>query len=244
MYRMALVRRTVLASCLVGLVPATTHAQGNCTTVDVDFLPASQQGNPFAPQMVAWVEDTQGVYVDTMFITAQTGTFGIGNRPGRYDFNSGPNWPYGRRENTFPVWAHRHGLSWDRVVFQDGDEDNLSHPFNQSSKEIHFCRPLMRSEASWDAFSCATTVFTDKGQLDTTNRSLYPPRADVTPATQDDATVGMYDVLNPFDAVSQATPAPGTLAAFSWPVPETLPFGDYVMFVEVSREFDFNATYS
>jgi hypothetical protein len=246
---MAAVRRTLLASSCLGLVgllaaPESVHAEGNCTTIDVDFLPAAQAGNPFAPQIVAWIEDAKGVYVETMFITAQTGTFGIGNRPGRFDFNSGPNWPYGRRITTFPVWAHRHGLTWDQVVFQNGDEDNLSHPFNESSSEIHYCRPLQREEPEWDAYSCATTVFTDKGAFDTTTKSVYPPRADVDAKVQDDAVVGMYDLLNPFDAVSQSTPQPGSLAAFTYPVPETLPFGNYVMFVEVSREFDNNDSYN
>jgi hypothetical protein len=246
---MAAVRRTLLASLSLGLVgqlvvPMSARAQGNCTTIDVDFLPAVQQGNPFAPQIVAWIEDDKGVFVDTMFITSQTGTFGIGNRPGRFDFNSAPHWPYGRRITTFPVWAHRHGLSWDQVVFQNADDANLSHPFNESSREIHYCRPLQREEPEWDAYSCATTVFTDKGTFDTTTKSLYPPRADVTEATQDDAVVGMFDVLNPFDAVSQATPEPGTVATFSYPVPETVPFGSYVMFVEVSREFDSNDSYN
>lgn len=220
-------------------------ATGNCTTVDLDLVPAAMAENPFAPQIVAWVETTAGVYVDTAYITSQTGSYGLGNRPGRMDFNSGPNWPYGRRITVFPVWAHRHGLQWDEVGFQDGDENNLSHPFNQSSRETHFCRPLQRSEASWDAFTCASTVFTDKGTLlESSTKSLYPPRNDVEKAAADNIDVAMYDPLNPFDSVSQATPVPGTLSTLSWPVPEAIGPGDYVMFVEVSREFDFNSEYS
>ena len=40
------------------------------------------------PQIVAWVEKPDGTYVDTIYITAKTGRFGLGNRPGRYDFNT------------------------------------------------------------------------------------------------------------------------------------------------------------
>ena len=75
--------------------------------------------------------------------------YGLGNRPGRFDFNSGPPssdlWPYGRRVTTFPVWAHRHGLSWPEVDFQNGDDDDLSHPANQSSAELTppYCRPMI-----------------------------------------------------------------------------------------------------
>ena len=31
----------------------------------------------------------------------------VGNRPGRFDFNSEWRWPYGRRTTTFPFWAGR-----------------------------------------------------------------------------------------------------------------------------------------
>ncbi len=237
----AVPRITLLAMLLAPSGPAA--AEGNCTTVDLELVPAAMEGNPFAPQIVAWVETTAGVYVDTAYITAQTGSFGLGNRPGRFDFNSGPNWPYGRRLTVFPVWAHRHGLEWNEVEFQNKDESNLSHPFNQSSRETHFCRPMQRAEPTWDAMTCASTVFTDKGVFSETRKSVYPPRNDVERGTPDAPDVEMYALLNPFDSVSQATPQPGTFATLSWPVPETVPNGDYVMFVEVSREFDMNAEY-
>ncbi|MBS1121138.1 MAG: Fibronectin type domain protein [Deltaproteobacteria bacterium] len=244
---MVVIRRAqgLLVAASLFLAPGGATAQGNCTVVDVDFTPAANSQNPSAPQIVAWIEDTSGNYLDTIYITQLTGTFGIGNRPGRFDFNSGPNWPYGRRPTVFPVWSHRHGLSWDEVVFQNADESNLSHPFNNSSREAHFCRPLMPTEEAWDAVTCASQAYTDKGVLKPGgNKSFYPPRNDVARATPDDPSVDMYDVLNPFDAVSQATPPAGTPATISWPVPETLPFGDYVLFVEVSREFDMNASYN
>jgi hypothetical protein len=54
----------------------------------------------------------------------------------------------------------------------------------------------------------------------------------------------MYKQMNPFDAVSQATPPEGTTSNITWPIPDTLPMGDYVMFIEVSRAFDTNAMYN
>src|SRR5688572_13923463 len=130
-----MLRRAALVA--LALAPTPAAAEGNCTTLELQFLPAAQAGNPFAPQIVAWLERPDGTFVETIFITQQTGTFGIGNRPGRYDFNSGPAWPYGRRITVFPIWAHKHGLSWDEVVFQNDDDSNLSHPFNESSREMH-----------------------------------------------------------------------------------------------------------
>jgi hypothetical protein len=229
------------------LLPATAYAEeGVCRIVELDFFPA--QINTTAPhraasQIVAWVEDTGGKFVETVFITQETGTFGLGNRPGRSDFNSGPLWPYGRRVNVFPVWAHRHGLAFDEVVFQNGDENNLSHAFQESSRERHFCRPLIPNEVMWDAGTCATAAFTDKGVLGD-GTSLYPPRQDILRASEDHISVATFAMLNPFDSVSMATPQSGVPAKISWLAPDTVPSGNYVLWIEVSREFDHNATYT
>ena len=232
---------------MVALSPIAVRAEGNCTTVDVDFFPAEAAGNVFAPQIVAWIEKPDGSFYDTIFITQQTGTFGLGNRPGRFDFNSGPNWPYGRRLTVFPVWSHRQPLEWSEVVFQNSEEDNLSHPFNESSREMRFCRPLINGgndKPQWDAMSCASQAYTDKGKMHESSTVRYPPRNDVVGGAPDDPVVDMFATLNPFDAVSKATPDLGRPAVFSWPVPEVMPPGDYVLFVEVSKEFDMNATYN
>ena len=210
-----------------------------CRVIDIDFLPSDQL------QLVVWIEDAAGNYVDTVFITQTTGTYGMGNRPGELEFNSAPLWPYGRRENTFPVWSHRHGMMFPRVEFQDGQEMDLSHSFDQSSSEQHYCRPEMPDEAIWDTGTCASTVFSDKGHFSGNDMSLYPPRTDVIPTVSvDSPSVAMYKSLNPFDAESQATPPGGVPFSIAWPIPGDLPAGNYVVFVEAAKEFDDNATYN
>jgi hypothetical protein len=251
-----------LASVLLGwLAPAARCA-------DIDLTPAADL------QIVAWVETSAGQYVDTLYITQETGRFGLGNRPGRFDFNSGPMFPYGRRTPTFPVWAHRHGMTFPMVLFQNSPDDpavcesyvndpngapghtrdyadcgenNLSHSFSASSRELHYCQPLMPSDPKWsvaEAMTCATIAYTDKGRLSTTVQSVYPPRADLVQQAGDLTSVQMYRLLNPFDAISQATPVGGMHTQIAWPVPAVLADGDYVLYVEVSKAFDHNATYS
>ena len=223
-------------------------ADGDCRAVTVDFEPSDKL------QIVAWIETAGGTYVDTAFITQSTGSFGIGNRPGVMDTRSGPGWDYGPRLDVFPVWAHRHGLTFPQVIFQGGDGDpgsdatdtdrNMNRPFSQSSSESHFCRPILPTEPMWDAGSCATQVFSDKGKLSATRTSLYPPRSDVQKTVADSADVDQFAQLDAFDAVSRATPAGGAPFSFAWPMPATLANGDYQLLVEVSRESDFNATYT
>ena len=86
-----------LALGLVALAPAAAHADSRCATIEM--TPSEKL------QIVAWVETASGQYVDTVYITQTVGRFGLGNRPGRWDFNSGPMWPYGRRTATFPIWS-------------------------------------------------------------------------------------------------------------------------------------------
>src|SRR5262245_52974432 len=124
----------VSAAALALTTPALANAADTpqCHVVDVEFTPADQL------QIVVWLEDSAGNYIDTAYITQLTGTYGIGNRPGIKDFNSGWHWPYGRREETFPVWAHRHGMTFPKVGFQNEDDYDLSHPFEESSQEVFF----------------------------------------------------------------------------------------------------------
>ena len=243
------------------LAPTVGLADTPTRCLDVQFTPATKL------QTVVWIEDAAGTFKDTIFITQQTGTFGLGNRPGRYDFNSGPLWPYGRRVNTFPVWAHRNGQAFPVVLFQEDTsndpnycqtldpssqayaqcgENHLSHSFDQSSLESHFCRPLQETEPSWDAMTCATMAFTDKGRFSTdpSETTGYPPRVDVISSKPDSPSVAMYKALNPYDAISQPTPIAGTIAKAPWPVPASYPDGDYVIYVETSQESDFNSTYN
>jgi hypothetical protein len=247
--RLAFVLRSAVLVAVAGLVlvdgPGTSHLrdaaaqpEATCRVVQLEMTPTPDL------QIVAWVEDRQGNYVDTAFITRTTGTYGLGNRPGLMEFDSGPLWPYGRRITTFPVWAQRHGMNWPLVVFQDGVDAQLSHPLAQSSRERFFCRPIRPDEELWDAVSCATTAYTDKGLLSPDMSSPYPPRSDITfDPTKDHPSVEEMVELNPFDSVSHATPLGDTLYSASWAVPSEVEAGDYVMWVEVSREFDKNEVY-
>jgi hypothetical protein len=238
---------------LIALVAAPAQANV-CKVANLDFLPGEQPVDApmrFPLQIVAWIEDPAGNYVDTIYITQETGTFGLGNRPGRFDFNSAPGWPYGRRISVFPVWSHKQPLTFPEVVFQDGLDDNLSHQLMQSSRELHYCRPMNYGDSgdkiSWDTGSCASTIVnTDKGVFDESVQSHYPPRNDTVPVKEDSPSVAMYSMLNTFDAVSGATPASGAPAQVTWTAPFDLPLpdGNYVLVVEVSRENDMNQNYN
>jgi hypothetical protein len=230
---------------LLGPVARADRPTGVCIDVGASFVPTDQL------QIVAWIEDSHGNFIDTIYVTSKVGRYGLGNRPGRFDFNSGSpvhdSWPYGRRVTTFPVWAHRHGQTFPLVVPQNGDDSQLSHPFDQSSPEDTppFCMPMLKSDPNFDAITCASVSYSDKGVFSATATSLYPPRADVVrQAGVDSASVDMYRAMNPFDTISQATPVGGMQAQLHWAAPLSVDLGDYVLWMEVAKAYDSNATYS
>src|SRR5262249_52403775 len=159
------------------------------------------------------------------------------------------------------IWAHRRGVTYPRIVFQDRLDSDLSHAFSKSSSERYFCRPLLASEAAraeqtvMDTGSCASPTegpWTDKGMFDKQKSasdpaagvSLYPPRSDVkfTSGT-DHPDVQMYALLNDLDAVSRATPPGGAPFQILVTVPTEVPDGAYTVWVEVGKEFDPNVNY-
>lgn len=216
----------------------SAHAANSCRVLNVELTPTDDA------QMVVWLEDDQGNYVQTLFITRLTGSYGLGNRPGMMEFNSAWRWPYGRRTHVFPVWSHRHGEEFPTVEFQNNDDQNLSHPLAQSSLETFYCKPLRDGDPIWDTQSCASTVYTDKGALDYSVKSLYPPRTDLSMvAGIDDPSVADFSSINPFDAVSRATPPGGELFNISWAIPDNLADGSYTVYVEINTEWDQNSYY-
>jgi hypothetical protein len=233
-------KRRILALA-AALCCLTSRPADACRVLQLEFTPGSSL------QVVVWLEDGAGKFVDTIFITRMTGVYGLGNRPGMMDFNSEWMWPYGRRESVFPIWAHRHGKTYPKLIFQNEKDDALSHLIEESSREPFYCRPLLTSEGevSADTGTCATTnpVYTDKGKF-SSETSLYPPRNDVT---YDDAIdhrdVAMFGAVNDLDAVSRATPPAERPFSLMYAMPSDLPSGDYWVLIEVSKEYDQNAHY-
>ena len=266
--RLALV---VLMVALLTLPAERTAAADSCRLLQYSFEPDclvrdSSSGKcrfdvsrpDLGPQIAVWVESADGAtFVDTVMATNAVALYGIGNRPGRWDFRSGPLFPYGRRPMALPVWAHRRGVQYRALVMGDGIDDGIANHAAVSSPEPHFCRPMMTSEIV-DAITCASGTFRDSKGIfdDTMPQSFYPPRGDLlnwddlcVPLVSDDGTscdygdARMFGLINDLDTVAAATPRYDQTYAGTWRVPPTLVDGDYALMVEVSKEFDGNGSY-
>jgi len=253
---------------LVALTPTAARAQ-SCMTFQYSFQPdcfrpdensacvQSVSHMDLGPQIAVWLQDSKGAFVDTLMVTNATSVRGIGNRPGRSDFVSGPLFPYGKRVMALPIWAHARGKIYSTLFMQEETcavgglgESCLGWHESYSSTELYYCRPLQQTEAAAalgnevDAITCPTKFNSEKGQFDPTMPSYYPPRSDLTTFTSNDGgDPPTFAAINDLDTVAAATPLYGGVYNGTWSVPSTLPPGDYTLMVEVNKEYDSNASH-
>jgi Fibronectin type III domain len=237
------------------LAAGAASADPRC--VQVMFKPVPQL------QIAVWIEDAQGNYVDTAYVTRLTGFFGLANRPGHHLLGSDIRFPYCRRDMVMPVWAHKRNHTYPLVVMGgfygnseascaahgvaagECDDNTVAYHSAVSSPELFYCSPrggVISQVNGMDAVSCASAFTGSKGAFaDTPLVSYYPPRADLNSflAMSDAPEAPMFASLNDLTAVSGATPAGNALITpIQWMPPAD---GQYVLKVEASMEADFNA---
>jgi hypothetical protein len=261
----------VAACCFVvalAVAPRPARAAGGCADLVYSFQPDCYQPKgdgtcgqtlthlDFGPQIAVWIETSSHALVDTLMVTSLTATRGIGNRPGIWNFRSGPKFPYGKRWMALPTWAYARGKLFDSAFMQDDRETWMGFHEAHSSKETYFCRPVSPTEINLavDVVTCPSQNFNSaKGKLEAATKSYYPPRNDLTMFTNSDCdnvggtlstchvSAATYGALNDLDAVAAATPPYGQPYTRTWHIPPTLPAGAYNIVVEVNKEFDTNA---
>lgn len=128
-------------------------------------------------QIAIWIEKPDGTFMATVRLTQAVALHGIGNRPGASQMNSGFRWPYGRRVEALPVWAHRRAAApgaaqFKQVIFQNRTSEGCASNANNcgtadSSAEPYFCLSFAASTTrkdALDAVSCASAFASDKGR--------------------------------------------------------------------------------
>jgi hypothetical protein len=225
--------------------PAPASDDDGAALVEFHFKPVP------GTQMAIWLEDTEGTHVQDVFVTQATGTLGIGNRPGRWDFLSSWRFPYGPRPQVLPVWAHGRGRTYPRLRWHDSDEadqDSLGWHESTSSSEPYFCRPLTASEhetISTDTMTCPSPqgFRSDKGRFDGPAVSVYPPRGDLLDfeSGYDHPDIQQFRDLNDLDTVTGATPAGDVAETLSTIIPASAMGAPLVAWIEVNLEYDGNA---
>lgn len=159
----------LFASTLVGLAAASATlapAAEAQRVIDIEYTPTRRA------QIAVWITRADGSYLRTLSLTQSVSLYGIGNRPGAMQMNSGFRWPYGRREGVLPVWAHARVAGGNepfrRVIFQDRtSEGYASRSSSDFSRDDHFCLSFSNATTqrdALDAVSCASVFNSDKGR--------------------------------------------------------------------------------
>jgi hypothetical protein len=139
--------------------------------IEIAFTPTSRA------QIAVWIEsDLDGGRFETLSLTEATARYGIGNRPGALQMNSGYRWPYGRRESVLPGWAGSRldagGTPFPRVVFRSRIEGHASRadaPADayRDTPDDYSCLSFNSSASDrdhLDAVTCPSPFTGDKGR--------------------------------------------------------------------------------
>ena len=200
-------------------------------------------------QIAGWIEDAQGHFVDTIALTQQARQLRPRQpaRPVRLQQR--------QQARKLARTAGGHDVAgvgapprqtWHKIVFQDGDDSALSHASTRARSEErpYFCGPMMRSEPSWDAGPTSRRRRTPTRACSRRRESLYPPRADVMPATGDSASVTDVPTRSTRSTRSRRRRPRAGATQRRWPAPPICRLGDYVLWIEVSRELRLQPTYN
>jgi hypothetical protein len=231
-----------------------------CRTVSVTFKPVANL------QLGVWIEDSQGNYVDTAYLTRLTGVFGLANRPGHHLLRSDTRYPYARRDMVLPIWAHKRNHTYGLVMMGGAggnsvmsctahgldpgecDDNTIAYHPSVSSSEPFYCSPrggVIQKVNGVDVVTCASAFTGAKGAFaDAPMVSYYPPRADLTSFVdgRDGPDAHNFAAVNDLTAISGATPAGmAVIDPIHWAPPAD---GKYVLWVEASLEADFNASHN
>ena len=103
-------------------------------------------------QIALWIEKADGTFMGTVRLTQAVGVRGIGNRPGASQMNSGFRWPYGRRLDALPIWAHRRAAAPGASLFSWGASVKSWSPSTSGSLNIGISSSSVSASSSVPSF--------------------------------------------------------------------------------------------
>jgi hypothetical protein len=197
---------SVLGLALLSFAPAASAQR----VVEIEYTPTRRA------QMAVWIASEDGTYLRTLALTQSVALYGIGNRPGALQMNSGFRWPYGRREGVLPVWAHARAAApgatpFRRVIFQDRlSEGHASRSASDFSRDDYFClsfNAAASQQNALDAVTCASVFNSDKGRYITQEdvNEGYREPAESAPNVQASYLLGLDSLYPPRRDVRRCT---------------------------------------
>ena len=150
-------------------------------------------------------------------VTNATSVRGIGNRPGRPDFLSGPLFPYGKRIMSLPIWAHAAArptarCSCRKRLFPGRTWRELPRLARVVLVARSLLLPTVEQNETQapsdqvDAITCASSSIARRGSSIPRCRRTSRPAATSRPSIPRTKRSPTFAAINDLDAVAAATP--------------------------------------
>jgi hypothetical protein len=85
------------------------------------------------PQIAVWIEDPDGNYIDTLYVTRRTATQKWRGKPGPYEEKGNI-----RRKASLPYWAHKRGVRYSDGLFLPTKKEPLPDSVTAASPKESF----------------------------------------------------------------------------------------------------------
>jgi hypothetical protein len=146
--------------------PQVPAAPSNAV-LELEFTPVARA------QIAIWIE-RGGEFITTLRLTEAVNRYGVGNRPGASQMNSGFRWPYGRREGVLPIWAALRARQpgarqFRRVIFQNRTSEGYAARTSEDyTPDAYYCLSFdveATQKDALDAVTCPSLINSDKGRF-------------------------------------------------------------------------------
>ena len=131
---------SILGVAKESIIATKAREQGRSITLHVEAgkhwehkFEAGRISITTTPQIAVWIEDLEGNYLDTLYVTRRTATQKWRGKAGPYEKKGNI-----RRKAVLPYWAHRRGIQYDDGLYLPTKKDPLPDTVTSASPKASF----------------------------------------------------------------------------------------------------------
>lgn len=157
-----------------------TNSAANGIEFDITFLKGKQHNHP---TFAFWIEDIDGKYIETLFVTKYLGTgiFGHGALgEGKWDNKPGE----AKRPASLPYWLHKRGIMADGKTYLPTSEKPVSDAITGATPQTDFMLKTKSTKQLPNKFRLLMEINQPWDWNSYWNNGLYPNDADYKTSCQ------------------------------------------------------------
>lgn len=160
------------------LITSNVSGQGN--NIEIKFYTGKHHNYP---TFSFWVEDVEGNYIETLFVTKYLGSgiYGYGSLgEGKWDNKPGE----ARRPATLPYWLHKRGIKTDGTTYLPTPQQPVPDAITGATPKSNFLLQTQSTEKLPHKFRLLMEINQPWDWNEFWNNSLYPDDADYKSSCQ------------------------------------------------------------